>query len=319
MWKSYFTWRKNVRTKAIIHSQLQLLSNLFLINENLQQPLLKVREICLEISKLRLYKIQDRHAYTLSEFMQTQVQQKEYIQERLEFYFNQLKEIVADACENSLEAHGLITDRELMVDDDELDENGVPLKSTFSSTIFLTFFSLELTKGISGAKLNLGDNLNLRDVLHKSSTKQLQSLIQKDNNPMLYTQLAAKRTECRRLTACLYLYLRSTYILVIKLADYLLIDTLHVLCLNSVRDILHKLGPVDSKLDNPLAHGISETKIEAHSGTMLKVQVVLGPENELLLSPDTENFNDAMDNLIASFVDSVVSVPKLLQHVSSEG
>lgn len=82
----------------------------------------------------------------------------------------------------------------------------------------------------------MGAHMNLRDVLHGNTSliNSLSVTTQKDNNPLRYTQLAAKRTECRRLTNF------------IKLADYLLIDTLHMLALNSVKDLLQKFSIVEA-------------------------------------------------------------------------
>lgn len=84
---------------------------------------------------------------------------------------------------------------------------------------------------------------------------------------------------------------------VIKLADYLLVDTLHMLALNSVKDISEEVR-TDTRRNVPL----------------LKVEVVL--EDDLQFSPNFSKFNTAMESTISGFVDTIVSVPKLISYVS---
>src|SRR5690242_543677 len=111
MWKSYFVWRKNVRSSRMASSQLVLSNNLFILNDNVRHSILRMRDICNEISKLRLHNIA-RHTHTMDQFLGAQLEHKEKIQEKLEGYFKQLKAVVLEACENSLQAHGFLTDRD---------------------------------------------------------------------------------------------------------------------------------------------------------------------------------------------------------------
>ncbi len=64
-----------------------------------------------------MYKIEEGQIYTMEQFLTTQGDHKEYIQERLEYYSNELRTIVLQACESSLASHGFLTDRELVAVD----------------------------------------------------------------------------------------------------------------------------------------------------------------------------------------------------------
>jgi dynein heavy chain len=85
MWKSYYLWRKNVRSRRMANSQHVLMTNLFILNNNLRTSLLKIRDICHEISKLSLYVVEEGRAYTLEQFYIVQNENRDFLQERLEY------------------------------------------------------------------------------------------------------------------------------------------------------------------------------------------------------------------------------------------
>lgn len=132
------------------NSEQVLSSNLFLLNPNIQKSLLRVREICNEISQLRLHKIEQK-TYTIEEFIAAQVEHKEYMQERLEFYFNELKTEVLHACEVSLEVNGFMIDKAYPLEDEtDFTEDPTPRYNTGNYYFYLLHF-WQLPKDFVGA------------------------------------------------------------------------------------------------------------------------------------------------------------------------
>ena len=79
-WKSYFIWRKNVRSRRMAQGSTSLRDHLFILDPNLRNALLKVRDICNDISQLRLYRIDSGKIYSMGEFVEVHRLHKDFIQ-----------------------------------------------------------------------------------------------------------------------------------------------------------------------------------------------------------------------------------------------
>ncbi|EDO31800.1 predicted protein [Nematostella vectensis] len=135
---------------------------------------------------------------------------------------------------------------------------------------------------------------------------------------MTYTEQANKRTHCRRLTSF------------IRLADYLIVNTMHVLAVNSVATLLNYL---EEQLQNapPLAtllgtkkEGAAETdeedkeegeeeKKEEHVelDPLFTTELLMEPQ-ALLFYPGLEDFDEGLGEVTKRFQDAVLSVSNLV-------
>lgn len=112
----------------------------------------------------------------------------------------------------------------------------------------------------------------------------------------------------------------TNIVIVIKLSDYLIIDTLHNLVLTSVNNLLLKFSnikKVDERATKHLITSASRSLMNVDTvkhKSWIRIQIVL-KSNELAFAPDSSLFNESIEMVIAGFVDTVIAMPKLLSHV----
>eukprot|EP00033_Pygsuia_biforma_P005221 GCRY01005741.1.p1 GENE.GCRY01005741.1~~GCRY01005741.1.p1 ORF type:complete len:420 (+),score=56.62 GCRY01005741.1:165-1424(+) len=105
-WKAYSVWRNNVRSKKMALCENMLHNNLFILNTNLRQCLLHVRDLCASTSSLRLFKITPSTTYTLTEFVAHQEQHRVDVTATLTNIMKTIRLAVWEACETALENAG---------------------------------------------------------------------------------------------------------------------------------------------------------------------------------------------------------------------
>nr|XP_006813236.1 PREDICTED: dynein heavy chain 6, axonemal [Saccoglossus kowalevskii] len=152
---------------------------------------------------------------------------------------------------------------------------------------------------------------------------------------MTYTEQANKRSHCRRLTCF------------IRLSDYLIVNTMHVLAVNSVSTLLNYLteqlqntptlaqiqGIEEEKEDdeNDVEDTTTDAPITTTTSTMLGTTTVTGitedsdhtlpplfltrlqlEPSQLLFDPDVDNYQEGLSEVIKRFQDCVLSVANLV-------
>ncbi|MXQ83245.1 hypothetical protein E5288_WYG018809 [Bos mutus] len=239
----------------------------------LRPALLKINELCYQLSFMGLCSIEKYHTYTLQEFKAAQVVRVGEVTERLEEFRNEAKDVVRKACRVALRAAGFIPDdcaRESSEGHFKMPESG-------------SF--IELPTG--------------------------------DAEKMTYTEQASKRHHCMRLTCF------------IRLNDYLIENTMHVLTVNSASSLLNYL--TDKLKRTPSADiiqkWITEEKPEVTDKKgapvlekqeedeslvpMFLTELILTVQS-LLFEPSLEDFLDGISGAINHFQNTVLSVPNLV-------
>nr|KAF6446457.1 dynein axonemal heavy chain 6 [Rousettus aegyptiacus] len=270
-WKAFNVWKKNVRSKKISGCRKSLQKNLFIVNHYLRPALLKISELCYQLSFMGLCYIEKGHTYTLQEFKAAQVVRLAEVTQRLDEFRNEAKDVVRKACLISLRAAGFIPDECMYEDYGKVPESG-----------------------------------GLMDLSAYT-----------DSEKMTYTEQASKRHHCVRLTCF------------IRLNDYLIENTMHVLTVNSVNSLLNYL--TDKLKRTPSADVIQKWITEEKSeATDKKGPSVLEKQEEdeslipmflteliltvqsLLFEPSMEDFLDGISSAINQFQNTVLSVPNLV-------
>ncbi|XP_004437259.1 PREDICTED: dynein heavy chain 6, axonemal [Ceratotherium simum simum] len=273
-WKAFNVWNKNVRSKKISGCRKSLQKNLFIVNQYLRPALLKVNELCYQLSFVGLCYIEKCHTYTLQEFKAAQVVRLEEVTERLEEFRNEAKVVVRKACRVALRAAGFIPD----------------------DCIF------EPTE----ASCKMPDSGSFVELPAYTNPEK-----------MTYTEQASKRHHCMRLTCF------------IRLNDYLIENTMHVLTVNSVNSLLNYL--TDKLKRTPSADVIQkwiteekpevtdkkgapmvEKQEEDEALIPLFLTELILTVQSLLFEPSLEDFLDGISGAINHFQNTVLSVPNLL-------
>uniref|UniRef100_A0A8C2LDF4 Dynein, axonemal, heavy chain 6 n=1 Tax=Cricetulus griseus TaxID=10029 RepID=A0A8C2LDF4_CRIGR len=276
-WKAFSVWRKNVRSKKITSCRKALQKNLFIVNPYLRPALLKINEMCYQLSFMGLCYIEKFHTYTLQEFKAVQIVRLQEVTERLDDFRNEAKDVVRRSCRFALRAAGFIPD----------DCVFEPYEDYF--------------------KVNIA---NLVEAPFDLPTYG-------ESEKMSYTEQASKRHHCMRLTCF------------IRLNDYLIQNTLHVLTVNSASSLLNYL--TDKLKRTPSAEiiekWITEEKAEVAEKKgaplvekqeedeslipMFLTELILTVES-LLFEPSLDDFLDGISGAINHFQNTVLSVPNLV-------
>ncbi|XP_037662920.1 dynein heavy chain 6, axonemal isoform X2 [Choloepus didactylus] len=277
-WKAFNIWRKNVRSKKITGCRKSLQKNLFIVNTYLRPALLKINEMCYDLSSMGLCYIEKGHTYTLQEFKSVQLIRLGEVTENLEEFRYEAKHVVRKACRIALRAEGFIPDD--CAFEPDADYSALPHSVNFGEVPF--------EFPVSG-----------------------------DSEKMTYTEEASKRHHCMRLTCF------------IRLNDYLIENTMHVLTVNSANSLLNCL--TDKLKRTPSADviqkWISEEKPEVTDKKgapvmerqedddsfipMFLTELILTVQS-LLFEPSLEDFLDGISGAINHFQSTVLSVPNLV-------
>uniref|UniRef100_A0A2K6FZX0 Dynein axonemal heavy chain 6 n=1 Tax=Propithecus coquereli TaxID=379532 RepID=A0A2K6FZX0_PROCO len=277
-WKAFNVWKKNVRSKKITACRKSLQKNLFIVNPYLRPALLKINEMCYQLSFMGLCYIEKCHTYTLYEFKAVQVIRLAEVIERLEEFRNEAKEVVRKACRLALCAAGFIPD-------------------DCAVGHFEDYFKMLDSAGFTEVPFELPTH--------------------GDSDRMTYTEQASKRHHCMRLTCF------------IRLNDYLIENTMHVLTVNSVNSLLNYL--TDKLKRTPSADviqkWITEEKPEVTDKKgapvvekqeedeslipMFLTELILTVQS-LLFEPSLEDFLDGISGAINHCQNTVLSVPNLV-------
>ncbi|KAH0505566.1 Dynein heavy chain 6, axonemal [Microtus ochrogaster] len=276
-WKAFSVWRKNVRSKKITGCRKALQKNLFIVNPYLRPALLKINEMCYQLSFMGLCYIEKFHTYTLQEFKAAQIVRLQEVTERLDDFRNEAKDVVRKSCRFALRAAGFIPD----------DCVFEPYEDYF--------------------KINIASFVEAPFDLPTYG----------ESEKMTYTEQASKRHHCTRLTCF------------IRLNDYLIQNTLHVLTVNTASSLLSFLS--DKLKRTPSADiiqkWITEEKPEVTEKKgapimekqeedeslipMFLTELILTVQS-LLFEPSLEDFLDGISGAINHFQNTVLSVPNLV-------
>ncbi|XP_013408536.1 dynein heavy chain 6, axonemal [Lingula anatina] len=306
-WKAFSVWRKNVRTKKLSDCKKALNENLFIVNPSLCPALLNVREMCYRISDMGLCKVEKGHTYSLHEFREAQFAQLNEVADRLAEFRELVKEVVRSACRTAL------------------------LEAGFTPDDY--FYDGSESPGLG-------------DAPGTASSFQMQSNYDMDiygeaPDKMTYTEQANKRSHCKRLTCF------------IRLADYLIVNTMHVLAVNSVSTMLNYLTeqlqntPALAQIQSIVDEIESKSKVkkgdededdedvkakekakeeeakakaaaaaddeeEANKLPPLFITEFILEPNQLNFTPDEDEFQEGIAEVIKKFQDAVLSVMNLV-------
>ena len=102
-WKAYTSWKGAIKKDKMAACSTVLTNHLFILNSTFQPSLLKVRELCVELSQTKLHKIRVGSTYTLEAFASAQEEHKVLTSERLVQFFEAVQNAVQGACDAALD------------------------------------------------------------------------------------------------------------------------------------------------------------------------------------------------------------------------
>ena len=211
LWKSFSIWRRSVRANKMESCTAVLEKSLFVLNNNLRRTLLTVRAKCEDISRERLYHVDEGRTYALYEFVNEQARQRDVIRMRLEKFVRDVRAVVLQACEMALQTLSVSASAD-------------PRKGLHKRT-------QELGRGgdeASGGD-GVGQGMGMAGGFGQKEAMDAVEVAGGDQGKRSYTEMAARRTVCRRLNNF------------IKLVDYLLTETLSRIVMYSIADLLQVL------------------------------------------------------------------------------
>ncbi|KAI9363382.1 dynein heavy chain and region D6 of dynein motor-domain-containing protein [Zopfochytrium polystomum] len=206
IWSCFISWRRTVLRTKIKTAKRLLAKSLFMNHPILRATLLKVRAECVDIvMHRRFFKVDRSRSYRLEEFI---LEQKQWVaqvgKQVLKSWEENLRAAAEEASISCLNEKGF--DVVLMNGDDEEDPK-------------------------SGEKNPGGGGVGSKDSLAHGSKQDVKRAESAHTAPikLTFTEQAARRNECRRLQRF------------VKLMDYMIVSTLHVMTVKSVSDLLRQV------------------------------------------------------------------------------
>ncbi|KAJ3023365.1 Dynein heavy chain 6, axonemal [Thoreauomyces humboldtii] len=208
LWKCFSLWKRTVLHTKIAQNRRQLSKNLFVVHPILRTALLEIRSRCVTVlTTKRLVNIQSGKSYELGDFVR---EQKAWVEE---ISSGALKDW-EDGVRKLVERAGIAC----------LREKGFEMEWEEESSA-----EAEPALAMEGAEPG-SDLVTIEDGTAAGPASRSLSAIPRvestEPRKLTYTEQAARRTECRRLQRF------------VKLADYMIVSTLHMLTIESVRDLL---------------------------------------------------------------------------------
>jgi len=288
LWKSFKDWKTNVRARKVSSCIENLEENLFILHPLLRNSLLELRAMCCEAARFRLFSISTTSTFELEDFVNSQEKQREQARIHLEAFSDNVRTMLAQACEDALRNF--------------LQENG-----------------FVRSKNQQDRQYTSKSGLTVTDMARKEK---------QDIRAITFTERAAMRTQCRKLTKY------------IRLIDTLVMDTFLGLVASSTFDFLHHL---ETRQDAINAMNASSASMqEGESGTQLvpsskKIKEALLPvfqvkleafnmtggsdddsENNLKFVPTAETFRNEIEKVIFETLKVVTDPVRLIVHPDFE-
>eukprot|EP00960_Hanusia_phi_P070417 767305-Hanusia_phi.AAC.13 len=104
IWKSYKVWRDSVRYGKMRSSAKALNKNLFILNPTFREALLRIRDMCIDLQKVKLYSFQKDTLYTIVHFFEAQQSQRNVVLNHLEEFWLQAIDVAKRACIATLDS-----------------------------------------------------------------------------------------------------------------------------------------------------------------------------------------------------------------------
>jgi dynein heavy chain len=101
-WKNFTFWKKNVRRHKMDLAQKSLNESSFILSPEFRTPLLKIRLFISNLMRHRLFKIEDKRTYKLHEFQDTQIEQRDFVKERISGFAAEVLQLMTKTCSASL-------------------------------------------------------------------------------------------------------------------------------------------------------------------------------------------------------------------------
>ncbi|KAJ3183889.1 Dynein heavy chain 6, axonemal [Geranomyces variabilis] len=205
LWKCFSLWKRTVLHTKIAKNRNQLSKNLFVVHPILRTALLEIRARCVVVlTTKRLVNIQSGKSYELGDFVREQKAWVEQISAgTLKDWEQGIRKLVEDAGVACLREKGF-----------DMDVGGAETAAPEVGT-------LETSDSTAPVALHSNNR--------PSSGMNAVEIGNAEPRKLTYTEQAARRTECRRLQRF------------VKLADYMIVSTLQMLTIESVRDLLRSV------------------------------------------------------------------------------
>jgi len=278
LWKIFTQWKSHIFHVKIEQAKKRLSQKLFIVHPILRDALLEVRKEAVEISQKKLLvEIKERNI-ELSHFINSQTTWLQQVQvEVMKTWEKKIRVIVEDASKRCLEEQGFEVDMDDYKDDDD-DEDGDGDDDNEENKKEEN----EKDGDKKDKEKDKEDDEKSKDE-EKEDDKENNSEEGKEENKkekkqLTFTEQAARRTECRRLKRF------------VKLVDYITINTLHMLILDSTRSLLGYI--FEGCTDDDVSFQVKNQKSDDEQDDMFVDNASDGGSNILKSNSGSQQFDE---------------------------
>eukprot|EP00879_Flechtneria_rotunda_P011573 GHRR01012088.1.p1 GENE.GHRR01012088.1~~GHRR01012088.1.p1 ORF type:complete len:1024 (+),score=420.33 GHRR01012088.1:512-3583(+) len=231
VWKAVNSWKHAISHSKMVAAKASLNKQLFLLSPVFQAPLQRFHGLCHGLSSMRVHNLHLGQVYTLSKVAESHEQQSQLCAARLEQFSNEVYDTIKGACKDAL-VH-LQQQLESLTAKSDL-ESGTKDAGLLSMTGATAKLSSAMQSQLLANTASTRSNGALGNGMNATSTSGSKAADGKPVQDYAYTKAAAYRSEQRRLL-CL-----------IRMADFMMCDTLRSILLDSLQEVLQAVQPAPS-------------------------------------------------------------------------
>ncbi|KAL0228525.1 hypothetical protein RCL1_004668 [Eukaryota sp. TZLM3-RCL] len=250
IFKSFTGWKKMVRQTKISKARTKLQTGLFAVNPVLFQCLLVIQGHCSDIRSLKLCTLGSTDTLELSQFIEVHKIAVDDVSTRLQLIFEQIRKALKNVCDD-------VMDNLVKHNREESSIAGMIQSETKSGSSEFKPKSIKKSVAVNGGRA------------------------------LSYQEMAARRSECRRLMAF------------VRLVDYLVFDAVFSMTLSSLQTFTTRLSSSRDSSNTPLF------SIEALFDTFA---------DRIEVEPSVASFMDVMKTLLEDYKTVLTCYQSLVSH-----
>ncbi|OQR91757.1 dynein heavy chain, partial [Thraustotheca clavata] len=293
-WKQFRTWKKNVRACKTLLCKHTLTQELFILRPSLNGALMELRHLCYAMSQLRLFSIDAKKTYTLSDFSELQQNQMVHIDGQIDTYVASIAETTRQTSNKYL--------REFLT------SNG------FTTADLLPENVSDILALMTQAPEEDDDDDEDKPIVHK----KVEKATWQNGRTVTYTERAAMRTQCRRITKLIRLiefFVVDAFLLLgISSTEYLLDEMRHIITLvHEEQNKINKPSPGKKLiLHNAPPPAVPLFRVEVHLHLITLHDQSM--RSQLLFEPSCEELRAEIESVIFAGLKATTARDRLMSH-----
>ncbi|KAF0719522.1 Aste57867_966 [Aphanomyces stellatus] len=304
VWKQFRMWKTNVRAAKTAICKRVLTQDLFILRPTLHGALMRLRTLAYNMGLLRVFSLDARRTYTLVEFSERQQLQMVDIEGKITDFVGRIVDTTYETC-NAFLSNFLLS-------------NGFATPEKLPANLSPILALMGQSAAADDDDDDEADNKPTTPVAHDTKA------VWENGKPVTFTERAAMRTQCRKITK------------LIRLVEFVVVDSLLLLGVMSTHDLLDEMRRIAAVVRAEQAKKATATPTSATTGgpvkkmqlhaappaaPLFRVEVHLhlisdGPlhHSQLIFTPSCDELRAEMESVVFCGIKAATTRERLMGH-----